>query len=250
MSEKVICTCRYRHPEIGVINIKVNASAKSLRARWVGPEVHITVPKNCPVTVYDEFIETNSVKLRDLRPQPRFVPGIINGNFADFEIRIVDRGRSCLAACKMETENPARGKMANGIIDVDSAYAEEMGFDSEQIQNAINQTLSRMAWSATGLYLLPHARELAGKIGHSPVIWDVKHSKTRLGWCSSSGMITLSPRLIFLPLDLAEFVIYHELAHLSEMNHSSAFHRVCNDYCDGREAEFNARVKAFRFPIY
>ena len=77
----------------------------------------------------------------------------------------------------------------------------------------------------------------------------MKHSRTRLGCCSSKGVITLSPRLIFLPLELADAVIYHELAHLSEMNHSEAFHRICNAYCGGREAQYRAAIRAFAFPI-
>ena len=33
------------------------------------------------------------------------------------------------------------------------------------------------------------------------------------------------------------------------MNHSKAFHRVCDTYCNGREADLNAALRAFRFPV-
>ncbi len=33
------------------------------------------------------------------------------------------------------------------------------------------------------------------------------------------------------------------------MNHSAAFHELCNAYCDGREAELQRRLRAWRFPL-
>lgn len=250
MSEKVIATCRYRHPEIGTINVKVNASAKSLRARWVGPEVHITVPRNCPAETYDNFLDQHSARLIELRPKPRFSLGIIEGNLVDFEICYGSCADGIMTRIEMERENPRRGKLANGKVILNKFLTDRLGFDDDEVQNSINKMLQHLAWSATGLYLLPHARLLADRVGQSPLLWDVKHSKTRLGWCNSNGFITLSPRLIFLPIELAEYVIYHEIAHLSEMNHSSAFHSICDRYCGGREAEYNAALKNFTFPVY
>ena len=46
---------------------------------------------------------------------------------------------------------------------------------------------------------------------------------TRWGSCSSRSGIRIHWRLIHLPPDLIDYVIAHEVAHLREMNHSSAF---------------------------
>ncbi len=110
--------------------------------------------------------------------------------------------------------------------------------------------LKHCAAKACADFLIPHARELASHIERFPLGWDIKDSRTRLGCCSSRGIITLSPRLIFLPTHLADYIIYHELAHLSEMNHSAAFHEVCDSYCDGKEEQYRAEVKAFKFPVF
>lgn len=45
-------------------------------------------------------------------------------------------------------------------------------------------------------------------------------------------------------------LIYHELAHLSEMNHGEAFHRLCDRYLEGKEHELRARLAEFRFPVF
>jgi len=47
---------------------------------------------------------------------------------------------------------------------------------------------------------------------------------SRWGFCKGNGEITFNWQLSCLPEDLAEFVIIHELVHLSVMNHQREFH--------------------------
>lgn len=51
----------------------------------------------------------------------------------------------------------------------------------------------------------------------------LSRAKTRWGSCNSRGIIRLNWRLIQMPIHLVDYVVSHELAHLIEMNHSSAF---------------------------
>lgn len=83
---------------------------------------------------------------------------------------------------------------------------------------------------------LAHYAALAGRV---PPPLSLSSARTRWGCCSASG-IRLNWRLIHLPLDLVDYVVAHELAHLREMNHSARFWaevaRLCPDWRERRAA--------------
>jgi len=51
----------------------------------------------------------------------------------------------------------------------------------------------------------------------------IRYARTRWGSCSTLGNISLNGYLDFLPDELFQYVICHELIHLVHMNHSSLF---------------------------
>lgn len=51
----------------------------------------------------------------------------------------------------------------------------------------------------------------------------IKDTKRSWGSCSSKGNLNFSYMLLFLPQELADYVIVHELCHLKEQNHSPRF---------------------------
>lgn len=53
-----------------------------------------------------------------------------------------------------------------------------------------------------------------------------KNNHSNWGSCSSKSNLNFSTRLLFAPDDVQDYVIIHELAHLTEMNHSDKFWKL------------------------
>ncbi len=51
----------------------------------------------------------------------------------------------------------------------------------------------------------------------------VKDQRSRWGSCSTKGNLNFNYRLAFLPIELVDYVIVHELTHLLEFNHGKGF---------------------------
>ena len=80
--------------------------------------------------------------------------------------------------------------------------------------------------------------ELAAETGVDVKEVAVRNQRTRWGSCTSGGVISLNWRLIQTPASVRDYIIYHELMHLREMNHSARFWARVEEVCPAwREAE-------------
>jgi len=80
--------------------------------------------------------------------------------------------------------------------------------------------------------------ELAAETASDAKQVSVRNQRSRWGSCSAGGTISLNWRLVQTPDFVRDYIIYHELAHLQEMNHSDRFWRRVGEFCPAwREAE-------------
>jgi predicted metal-dependent hydrolase len=91
--------------------------------------------------------------------------------------------------------------------------------DPSQIRQALQRWMMDQARHVLGERL----ELLAARGGVRPLSWKLSSARTQWGACNEDGRIRLNWRLLFYPVDVIDYVVAHELAHLAELNHSPRF---------------------------
>jgi predicted metal-dependent hydrolase len=71
--------------------------------------------------------------------------------------------------------------------------------------------------------IVPRVKVYADMLGQGYSSITITSAKKRWGSCTSKKTLNFSWRLIMTPLDMIDYVVAHEVAHLQELNHSSRF---------------------------
>lgn len=87
----------------------------------------------------------------------------------------------------------------------------------------VEALLSRWYKKKTLEIVLPKTVHIAKEFGLGVTKISISTASHRWGSCNKKGNITFSFRLIMLPLEIIDYIIIHELAHLVEFNHSKLF---------------------------
>lgn len=74
----------------------------------------------------------------------------------------------------------------------------------------------------------------------------IRNQKTRWGSCSSKGNLNFNYRLFYLPEELLDYVVIHELAHRRYMNHSMQFWQEVAVYCPNYD-RYRKKLGEYRF---
>jgi len=94
--------------------------------------------------------------------------------------------------------------------------------EPEQIRDVVQSWLQRQALRIFD----ERCRHFAQTLGVRMTRLSLSSAQTRWGSASADGSIRLNWRLVHFGLQVIDYVVAHELAHLREMNHSAAFWEV------------------------
>ena len=224
--------------DFGTIVICFRQGMRSVTARWKKDILHINAPDGMPVKNILKALDAMRERIASRKPPKRTFH---NGQ---------------LIHCFRHTISIGLHNGKKNVVGYGGAESElylnlheSADFNNENVNHTISVCLCNlMAERASGT-LIPHARSIAESLGVNPAGFEIGHGKRKLGHCTSKGIIQLSYYIMFLPEDLVNYIIYHELAHLNEMNHSTDFHTLCNSYCKGKESHYKKALKNFYWPI-
>lgn len=220
------------------VDIVYSRTARRFIGRWKSGRVRLTAPAGASAAEIRHALDTLMPLLLARRPAATlYADGqMIEQPGIRVAIHVSPDARGRVAV---------RGTTANAELLVDPS----LSLADAEVQRAVSALLLRIARSRARDVLLPAAALKARELGISPAAWITGCGVRTLGTCSARGEITLSAALMYMPAELRTYVICHELAHLTHLDHSAAFHALLDSYLDGRERELKAKLKAFPLPL-
>lgn len=225
------------HPQLGRVIVNTRANSRSVTARWRNGLVNLNIPAPLGLPDINRLLDDFTPRLILCRPTLRYTAPMTLA-FPGVEFKIARQ--SFLPDKILATANPPICSLEVGT---------SLDLNDDAATRAVSSMLCRMARKIAPGIIMPRAHWLAASVRRHPVAWAISNGFHTLGSCSARGIISLSYILVFLPQDLRDYVICHELAHLSEMNHSQRFHHLLDTYLNGREADLVARLRTYTWPI-
>lgn len=227
----------YMVPALGPVHISVKANARAVHARWRGGMVYATVPPCIDFDALCGILQGMQPRLDQLKPGELYAIGQ-QIQMPEFSVSIVSQSYA-----------PDKILLNGKFPSLQIMVGDRWDMHSHDTMITISKFLDRIGQSLAPQILLPVAKDVAQRVGKEPLMWTISNGHRVLGHCSAQGVIALSQVLVFYPPELREYVICHELAHLTEMNHSPRFHELCDEYCGGREKELKAHLRVFKPPF-
>lgn len=110
-----------------------------------------------------------------------------------------------------------------------------LDISSESSQEKLSKAFKNLEKKEALILLEPRIRQFAESKNLELNKVTCKQMKTRWGSCSSKKNINLNAQIIRLPLELQDYVLWHELAHLEQANHSHLFWSLVEDWYPGAQ---------------
>lgn len=230
----------YRDDVLGIVRISVRSNLRNASARWSGNVLRLNLPPHTTLRQYNTIMDEWRPRLLELRPRTaRYSHGQVF-DFTDFTVSIAH------ATHRLAHVVSARKTDECNFIVTLSA---EKDFSDPEVEQTISARMAAIARFMARKYLPEIASAEFRRIGVFPSALKISHGAQRLGYCSAKGEIALSYMIMFLPPPLRRYIICHEAAHLTEMNHSPRFHALADRYLDGMEKDLAKQLKKFAWPV-
>lgn len=117
-------------------------------------------------------------------------------------------------------------KKAKVKIEGDQLQIHAHHFGREECIEALHSFLLKFAKRE----IIGRAQALADHLEFEVVSFSVRNQKSRWGSCSTARRINLNWKLLFVPLNVCDYILVHEFCHLVHHNHSAAFWSLVGEF--------------------
>lgn len=175
---------------------------------------------------------------------------IIHGEGEDIPVQVIYSGRKSLGL-QVKGDGAVCARVPFGVPDGTVRY-----FIERHVSWILRKREKQAAPDGVSATSLPEVMTAAGKrqirqlvtqrVAYYAEVMGIaygritmRNQRTRWGSCSSDGNLNFNCRLLYVPPELVDYVVVHELAHRRHMDHSAAFwqevERYLPDYRERRE---------------
>ena len=92
-------------------------------------------------------------------------------------------------------------------------------------EEELKANLEKFYYSSCKKIVAQRIKIYQDQLGVKPKTVEVDESRGKWGTCNSSKNITFNYKLVMAPIEAIDYVIVHELCHLTHMNHDRSFWR-------------------------
>ncbi len=234
----------FMHDVLGCVRLRVSRRARHFIATWKPGYLQLTVPAGA--TEEDVRMALSRMQPQLLKSRPAGAPWYESGRKVvcdDVTLTFIESdniSRGCSRSIKLAENGSVNGTIEYAS-DVDWSVPENMRVLYQQSM----EVLYRVALTRLPLTVEP----VFDRLGVRPRSWKVSRGRRILGTCRSNGEINISCAVMMLPRHLREYIVCHEVAHLTHPNHSPAFHALVDQYTGGKEKSLQAELRAFDWPL-
>ena len=212
---------------VSTLPYRIRRSDRALHARILvdADGVQVVVPRRFPLRNVEPFVQEKRPwierTLRRMResesevPRPQIQQG---GGIPYLGERLVldmsaEAGRTRPFVCR-------RGEELRVVLPADA-----------DPRNALEAWYRRQARSEVAVRL----DAAVARAGRSYTTLQIRGQRTRWASCSASGAMSFNWRLLLAPAPVLDYVVWHEVCHLREMNHSPRYWALVARHCPGYE---------------
>lgn len=190
---------------VGQITLQKRRNTRSIRIHIRGNDVKIVMPGWVP---YAQGLAYGIHKKDWIKANIKPVSDLAHGSY-------IGKKHQLFVTSTLATKNQT--KILNGRISV------KLSQSQKNRQNTVEKAVEKALANECQELIEPRVSDLAYDTGINYLSVKFKKLKSRWGSCDSKGNITLNIFLVQLDWKLIDYVILHELAHVTHQNHSSNF---------------------------